>query len=178
MINRIPLKYVLIGVAVSALALLLFGVPTALVPTPFYTRMIPPNPLDYIFWIATSSLLGVYITLQLYGHQHAKGEGVAAFGGAFGGILSFGCPICNKLLVAVLGTSTIMAYVDPYRPLLGALTLGVLGSAIYLKIRGLRACATCLGREATSEARTAIMVEGEREEKHGCQDRSDGLWEA
>lgn len=165
LINKFPLKYVLIGVAVSALALLLFGVPTSLVPTPFFKRMIPPTLWDYGFWIGTSLLLGAYVALQLYGRQRVKGERAAAVGGAFGGILSFSCPICNKLLLAALGTSAIMTYVDPYRPLLGALTLGVLGSAIYLKVRGIRTCPACPADETTHEAERASMIAGERMEK-------------
>lgn len=155
MINRTLLKYALIGVAVGTLTLLLFGIPTTLVPTPFFTRMIPPTLWDYGLLVATSLLLGT--ALHLYGRQRARGEKVAAYGGALGGILSFGCPICNKLLVAALGASTVMTYVNPYRPLFGALTLGLLGSAIYFKARGLRACPTCPADEAA--------IEDERKEK-------------
>jgi hypothetical protein len=136
----------LIGLGVGALAALAFGVPTALVPTPYFIRMVPATPLDYVFLLLTAGLLGTFVALHLRGRAQAgdkgKGEGTA-FGGVLGGIVAFGCPICNKLLIALLGVSAVLTYIDPYRPLIGALSVAALGAAVYLKVKTLRASAAC-----------------------------------
>lgn len=142
-LNGIPWRFVLIGFGVSILALVIMGIPTALVPTPFFTRMIPSNPLDYVFLIGTALLLGTYATLHLYGRQQARGEGVAAVGGTLGGVLSFGCPICNKFLVAAMGVSAVMTYVEPYRPFIGTLSVAAMGATVYLKAKAIRFCNAC-----------------------------------
>jgi hypothetical protein len=59
-----------------------------------------------------------------------------------GGIFAFGCPICNAVLVSLIGTSTILAYYLPIRPIIGLASVAILGVAVYLKARD-RGCDTC-----------------------------------
>lgn len=69
----------------------------------------------------------------------AKGGGRAAGGG----ILSFfavGCPICNKLVVALLGASGALTYFGPVQPLLGLLGLTLLATTLLIRLRALVAC--------------------------------------
>lgn len=136
---------VLVGLGVSIVAFLVMGIPTALVRTPFFFRMTPTGPLDYLFLTLTSLLVGAFAALHFYGRQAAathRGE-YATVGGLLGGILAFGCPICNKILVALLGVSAVLTYIDPYRPLIGTLSVATMGAAVYFKAKALRSCTTC-----------------------------------
>ena len=54
------------------------------------------------------------------------------------GFLAIGCPVCNKLIVALLGVSGAMDYFAPAQPFLGALGMLVLGVALGYRIRSLR----------------------------------------
>ncbi len=157
-----PRKYVLLGGLAGLGFLPVFGIPTALLPTPYFVRMVPTTVWDYFVWGGTSLLLGAWVALRLYGRAaraaralppspQAQGEGMT-IGGALGSVLAFGCPICNKVLVALLGASAVLAYVDPYRPAVGAISLAVLSLAVLLQVRDLRRpfssdpCPGCSGR--------------------------------
>lgn len=72
----------------------------------------------------------------------AGGTPGSAFAGILGGIFAFGCPICNAVLVSLIGTSTILAYYLPIRPIIGLASVAILGVAVYLKARD-RGCDTC-----------------------------------
>ncbi|GEM_PF-646616 len=143
-------KCILGGAIAGGLTALALGVPTALVPTPYFVRMVPATPWDYLFWVLTSLLVGAFVALRLYGRGGREGTAV---GGALGGVLAFGCPICNKLLVALLGASAVLAYVDPYRPAIGAASLALLGAALYSQVRGIRGSRTCVACSGAPAAR-------------------------
>lgn len=143
--DRIPLKHVLIGIAVSVPAFLMFGIPTDLVPTPFFIRMVPAGPLDYLFLMLTSLLVGAFVALHLYGRRANsahRGEGTI-LGGSLGSIVAFGCPICNKLLVVLIGVGGALNFIDPYRPVIGTLSVAAMGTAVYLKAQAVRSPVAC-----------------------------------
>ncbi|MXV61951.1 hypothetical protein GS429_07750 [Natronorubrum sp. JWXQ-INN-674] len=80
-------------------------------------------------------------------HDHRHGENDEAdtdrlaFGGLVGGFLAVSCPICNAVLLALFGSSALMTYFDPLRPLLGAVSVALLAGLIYVRHR--RSCPTC-----------------------------------
>ena len=53
-------------------------------------------------------------------------------GGVFG-FLCFGCSICNQLLILLLVITRVLTYIEPYRPLIGSIGIGLLGYAVYNK---------------------------------------------
>ena len=60
----------------------------------------------------------------------------ATTGGVFG-FLTFGCSICNKILIFFLGVAGVLTYFEPIRPMLGILSIGLLGFAVLTKARRL-----------------------------------------
>ncbi len=122
---------------------LILGIPTALVPNSTYIRMTPASPLDYFFLVATSAMLGAYLALQFYGKVPSRAkEDLSAVSGGVAGVLAFGCPICNALLVSLFGTAALLTYYDPARPLVGVIGIALLGGAVYLKLRNIK-CSSC-----------------------------------
>jgi hypothetical protein len=136
-----------VGTALAALAL---GIPTDLVPNPWFTRMIPPEASNYFFWISTSILTGALLAtyaLPRAARDRAAGAGIG--GGALG-LLAAGCPVCNKLVVLLLGVSGALTYFEPIQPILGALGLVLAAAALAVRLRGVRrACA--VPRSAVAE---------------------------
>lgn len=107
---------------------LILGIPTALLPNlviPYY-RMVQATWLDYVFLLTTSLLIAVYLAIP----ENKVCKPYGAFSGGFLGFLAFGCPICNKLLVLLLGFDFMYGMVNPIRPILGIVSVIVLGYAI------------------------------------------------
>ncbi len=123
---------------------MLFGIPTALIPTQWFVRMIPAQTMDYVFLLLNSALIGTYVGLHTYERheRNKRGDALATTGGIMN-IFAVGCPICNKLLVTLLGASAVMAYFEPLRVWLGLASASVVGVAIWFKIKNVRTCASC-----------------------------------
>ena len=110
------------------------AIPTAIIPNPFFIRMTAPTVWSWVFWILPALLFGPlaasYVVPGVRQTCSLQGKTVA------GGILSYlavGCPICNKIIVAVLGVSGALSYFAPIQPILGALSVALLGYGLWLR---------------------------------------------
>jgi len=133
------LKSILLGIGIAAILYIIFGAVTAIIPNKFFTRMTPVELLEHSSLLITSILLGAYVGLLHYGKTTGKDKlcnASATTGGVFG-FLTFGCSICNKILVFFLGITGVLAYFEPIRPILGFLSIGLLGFAVITKARSL-----------------------------------------
>jgi len=118
--------------------LLVIGVPTAVIANPWFTRMTPTRPQDYIFLgitVLLAAVLGATYTLPA---ACSLQEGKLTSGG-FLSFLAVGCPICNKVVVLLLGVSGALAYFEPFQPVLALGSLLLLGYAVFLRLRAIRA---------------------------------------
>jgi len=129
------MKYGMIGAGSAIGLFFLFGIPTDLIPNPWFIRMIGRNILDYIFLVSSSVLLGAYIGMHLYKKNASKKCNAVTYSGGIGSFLAFGCPICNKVLVLLFGATALMTYLEPYRPVLGLVSTTLLGGALYWKVK-------------------------------------------
>jgi hypothetical protein len=138
-----------VAVGASLATFLLLGIPTAAIPNPVFIRMTPIEPFGVATWIASALLSGPLIATYVVkptGSQLDLGEGRARSSLAgIGAYLAIGCPICNKIIVAVLGVSGAMNAFAPIQPFLGAgsVILIALTLAWRLRLRTLR-CAACV----------------------------------
>ena len=112
--KNLKLKSVIIGILAALIIFFVFGIITVLIKNPFFVRMTPVYWYDYVFLVLTAVLSGAYIGLWHYNKTNQKNINskcdYAATGGAVGGFFSFGCAICNKLLIWILGLSGVIAY--------------------------------------------------------------------
>jgi hypothetical protein len=136
----------IVAAAAGVAAALLMGVPTGVVPTSFYTRMTAVTWWNYPVWALSAVLVGL-----IAGTYVRQGEDAAApdrtrrtAGAALLSTFAIGCPICNKLIVALIGVSGALTYWAPLQPLLGVLRLALLGSALAVRLRAAVACPTQL----------------------------------
>ena len=119
----------------------LMAIPTAIIENPWFTRMTPVYLDQYIFWIGTSILAGMLFATYAGGLRTASSAAGGGFGGGLLGYLAIGCPVCNKLIVALLGVSGAMDYFAPAQPFLGALGMLLLAVALGYRIRSIRRAA-------------------------------------
>ena len=51
-----------------------------------------------------------------------------------------GCPICNNLVVALIGSGETLRYWAPLQPVLGVLSIALLSTGLGVRLRGAAAC--------------------------------------
>lgn len=127
------------ALALSTLIAVLIGVPTDVLPNPWFTRMTPVPGSAYVFWIASSALTGAVLATSSISSWFGSTRTRSA--GATGGVLAWlaiGCPICNKLVVGLLGISGALTYFGPLQPLIGVFSIALGAGALLLRFRALR----------------------------------------
>lgn len=129
-----------------------------MLPNPWFTRMTPVRELDVVIWalssLAVGALLATYVRPRsrptqerraasvLGTDDRARPGGSSLLGGLFS-VFAIGCPVCNKLVVLVLGLSGAATYFGPLQPLLGVIAVLLPLWALRLRLRSLGGvCAT------------------------------------
>lgn len=130
------IRFAAVSVAVAAAYTVVVGIPTAIIPNPFFIRMIPAGPMNYVFWIVPALLFGPLLTTYVV---PLRGDTCSLQGrmtaGGFLSYLAVGCPICNKVVVLLLGVGGALAYFQPLQPVLGALSVMLLSYGLWLRLR-------------------------------------------
>lgn len=127
------------GWAVAALAaaatLLLIGSLAAIFDNPYFTRMTAVRTQDYAIWVATGALVGLIAGTFAVGR--ATGQGGKLLAGGFLADLAVGCPICNKVVVLLLGTSGALTFFAPIQIYIGLASVALLGLTLLLRARAI-----------------------------------------
>jgi hypothetical protein len=120
-------------------AALLIGIPTVLIPNQLFSRMTPTAWQDYVIWLMTALLVGPVMALATFypamPRQTLQTGGVRAWVGVMLSFFSVGCPICNKIVVLLLGLTGAMTFFNPLRPFLGIASILLLAITLWLRIR-------------------------------------------
>ena len=125
----------LVAAAGTVAALILIGVPAAVIENPLFSRPIPVRSQDYAIWAASAALAGL-IAGTFARPAHSGSEGKALSGG-FLSYLAVGCPVCNKLAVVLLGTSGALTIFAPAQLFIGLASLALLGWTFRLRARSI-----------------------------------------
>ena len=132
-------RYWATAAAYALVAAAVIGIPTRVIPNPWFSRMTPTRPEDYAFLVASSALLGMTLPLR----PLVTADPVRPAGSGFATFLAVGCPVCNKLVVALLGVGGALSWFAPIQPVLGLAAVIFLLGGLRQRLRtiGLRACA-------------------------------------
>ncbi len=114
-------------------ALVAIGIPAAIVSSPFFIRMIPTRPQDYVIWVVSALLVG--LIAGTYASRAPSNNQGKVFSGGMLSFLAVGCPICNKLVVLMLGTSGALTFFGPAQIYIGLASLGLLAWTFSLRAR-------------------------------------------
>lgn len=142
-VRRWPPRRWLVAAGAALLTALFIGVPTVIVPTGLFTRMTPVTWWDYPVWAISALLVG--LTAATYvrdGYRVVVGPDRSrrAPGAIVLSGLAVGCPVCNKLVVALIGISGALNYWAPLQPVLGVLSIMLLLTGLAVRLRGQVAC--------------------------------------
>ncbi|MER6103799.1 hypothetical protein ABT115_16095 [Streptomyces sp. NPDC001832] len=132
------------GALLSALAV---GVPTDVIPNPLFSRSAPVQWWNYPALAGTGVLAGLVLGTYVR-PSSAPGTPDSPDGGRLGwlgGFLSFlavGCPVCNKAVLLLLGTSGALSYWAPLQPLIAIASVALLAEAALRRLSAQSACPT------------------------------------
>ena len=98
------------GVLIAVGSFIFLGTVAALWQNPFFIRMTPTSGFEIGLLALQAILLGVYISIPV----PACAVKLASVGGIVN-YVGIACPICNKLLLALFGASTLLTYLEPVR---------------------------------------------------------------
>ena len=113
-LRSLPTRFWLRAAVFAVLAGGVIALPARLVPNDLFQRMTPTRPLDYVFWVAGSVLVGMLLALPR--EQRTELSGAA---GGVATLLAVSCPVCNKVVVALIGVSGALDVFAPLQPALG-----------------------------------------------------------
>ena len=148
--STIDRRFVSVAGLATIGSLVLLGVPTAVIPNPFFVRMTPTDTSNVVVWLGSAPLIGLLVAtyvrppLRLIGGDASEpGAGRTTLGGV-AAFLAIGCPVCNKVVVAALGVSGALHYFSPLQPIIGATSLMLLGATLLWRLRDrARRCERC-----------------------------------
>jgi hypothetical protein len=137
--------------AVAALAavlgLVVIGLPTAIYENPFFVRMTPVRPQDYVIWALSAALIGLIVG-SYFVARSTSGDGKVVSGGLLS-VIAVGCPTCNKLVVLLLGTSGALNIFAPLQLYVGIASVFLLAWTLLHRARALTG--TCLVSPVTAQ---------------------------
>lgn len=121
-----PVTYVR-AIPYALVAAVLIGVPSDLIDTPIFGRPVETRLIDYVIWAITSALIGLVFAIRLpETHQKEQERNdVRTVWGGFVSFLAVGCPVCNQLVVGLVGSSGALSWWAPAQPFVGALAIGL-----------------------------------------------------
>ena len=136
-----------IATLAAAIGLVVIGLPTAIYENLFFVRMTPVRPQDYVIWVVSSVLIGLIVGSYFAGGSKAGEEKVLS--GSVLSVLAVGCPICNKPVVLLLGTSGALTFFAPLQLYIGIVSILLLGWTLLLRVKAL--AEACPGSQVTAQ---------------------------
>lgn len=117
------------GAATAAAMFVALGTVAALWANPFFMRMTPAGGFEISLLLLQSVLAGVYVGLP----SSPCGKRTAG-AGAIIGFIGIACPVCNKVLVLLIGSALLLEYFEPARLYVALGGAALLALAVWLKI--------------------------------------------
>lgn len=139
------------ALAAAVGTVVLIGVPTVLIPNPVFGREIETTWWSWPTLVTAAALSGLVMATYVREPGRATADdatdGSGEKGsrrGLVGGLLTFfavGCPVCNKLVLLLLGYAGAMQWFAPVQPVLAVAAVAALGWALHARLKGERECA-------------------------------------
>ena len=120
----------------SAVALALV---TGTIENPVVHRELATTTAQAAILVATSLLAGLVLATYLRTPPVRDGERAGATGSVLA-FLAVGCPVCNKAVVLLVGTSGALDWFAPAQPVLGLAGIALMCGALWVRLGALGAC--------------------------------------
>lgn len=139
------------AVAVGLVTAAVVGIPTDVLDTDYFTRMTPVRWWEYPVLTLTAVLTGLWAAIPR-ATDDRRGQGKVA-GAVTTTLIAVGCPVCNKVVIGLLGVSGALGVWAPIQPVLAILSLAALAASVVVRWRR-RTCTpdTCAAPRTPSPA--------------------------
>lgn len=137
------------AVPIALVAAVVIAVPADLIDNPVFGRPIEPKPIDYGILAITSALIGLIMAIRPERSDATERQETRTMLGGFVSFLAVGCPVCNQLVVALVGTSGALGWWAPVQPVVGLVAVGLLVYTLRLRLQTFRLTACPLPGAAT-----------------------------
>ncbi|NNE94920.1 MAG: hypothetical protein HKN24_02730 [Acidimicrobiales bacterium] len=135
-LRDLPSTTYLRAIPYALVAAVFIGVPSDLIDTPIFGRPVESRPIDYVIWTITSALIGLVFAIRLpatHADEQERNDVRTVWGG-FVSFLAVGCPVCNQMVVALLGTSGALSWWAPVQPFVGVAAIGLVLRALRTRL--------------------------------------------
>ena len=123
------------SVPLALIAALVIAVPADLVDTRLFGRPIEPRPIDYVILALTAGLIGLILAIRPEPSSMTDAQERNTMWSGFVSFLAVGCPVCNQIVVALVGTSGALSWWAPVQPVVGLIAIGLLLWTLRARLR-------------------------------------------
>ena len=131
-----PIKRWAVALLTALASVLAIGIPTAVLPTPFFSRAVKVTTWSVPVLVITSLLMGLLVASYVKTGEEIPEERSLKVGG-LGGFFSFiavGCPVCNKVALLALGSTGAIRFFAPVQPYIAIAGIALLFYAVRKRI--------------------------------------------
>jgi hypothetical protein len=132
------LRAVGFGVLAAIVTAAIIGIPTDVVPNPWFTRQIPVDGFDVFVLVCLSLLTGALAVTYAIARGPTATADRAGFGSGVLGFFAISCPMCNKVVLALIGSSGASGWFASLQPLLGVAAIALASAALVVRVRAIR----------------------------------------
>lgn len=118
------------AMALGLLTMIVMATPTDIIDTPWFSREVSVRWWEYPTLVAIGVLTALWFVIA----APQRGAGTAV-GGVTLATFAIGCPVCNKLVLAAVGTTGALGMWAPVQPLLAALSVGLMTGVVLWRWR-------------------------------------------
>lgn len=129
-----------VALLTTVVVAVVIGVPTVLIPNPWFVRDVPVQAWSYPVWAATAVLSGVLAATYVRSQPAPAAPRRLGVAGALLCWFAVGCPVCNKLVLLALGYSGAISWFMPLQPWLAGIALLATALALALRLGGRVSC--------------------------------------
>ena len=128
----------------ALVAAAVIAVPSDLIDTPLFGRPVDTRWIDYAILAVTATLIGLIFAIRpdpsdpdVSTQARDRDDNRTIWGGLVS-FLAVGCPVCNQVVVALVGTSGALAWWAPVQPVIGLLAVALLVYTLRKRLRTFR----------------------------------------
>ncbi|MGH1493265.1 MAG: hypothetical protein ACRBK7_28355 [Acidimicrobiales bacterium] len=123
---------------IAAIAAVVIAIPSDLIDNPIFGRPVEPRSIDYVILAITAGLIGLILAIRPTKSDDTERQETRTMLGGFVSFLAVGCPVCNQLVVALVGTSGALSWWAPVQPIVGLIAVGLLLYTLRMRLNTYR----------------------------------------